>query len=210
MTTIPSHPHRPRRSSRSSRSSRPAAARPAVSGPSRPPPRPRRPSPPAPTSRRARAPAPARPTTRADPSEEPSEASTAPTTRAQPTPAHDRDDDRPGLLRPRRRTRQRRSRAGAPGGAEVDGRRQGRDDGPPRRSDRSRIRRSPDLDRHPRRHDASRRQRQERRRDGRPLDRVRLGRRLGLDAVPAGPGGLHADPVQRPSSRSCSRSTARP
>ena len=36
---------------------------------------------------------------------------------------------------------------------------------------------------------------QERRRDGGPLDRVRLGRRDGVDAVPAGPGRLHADPV---------------
>ena len=37
---------------------------------------------------------------------------------------------------------------------------------------------------------------QERRGDGRPLDRVRLGRWVGVDAVPARPGRLHADPVQ--------------
>ena len=58
------------------------------------------------------------------------------------------------------------------------------------------TRRTDDHQRDPGRHPSAGRLDQERCRDRRPVDRVRLGRRECLDAVPPRPGRLHADPVQ--------------
>src|SRR4029078_11565599 len=105
-----------------------------------------------------------------EPSEEASGSPAAPSSAtATPPPAatsagdacHDRSHARPGVFHPGRGTRQRRSGAGAPRGAQVHSGREGGDDRAPRGADETRVRRSPDLDRHPRWHDPPRRQREE-------------------------------------------------
>ena len=106
-----------------------------------------------------------------------------------------RDDGRPRLLRARRR----------PG---VDGlvptlrhrsedrrRRPRGDDGPARRRGRSSTTTATALDRDPGRHAPARAVDQERRRDRRPVDRVRLGRRQRVGVSSPRAGRLHADPV---------------
>ena len=117
--------------------------------------------------------------------------------------------DRPGVLHPRRPARQQRSRSIPLHRPEDRGDRDRGDERAARRL-RGPARRLPaDLERDPARHEAAGADDRERRRDGRPVGRVRGWRRQLVVPVPPRPGRLHVDPVPVGRRRSSSRSTAR-
>ena len=114
---------------------------------------------------------------------------------ATPTPAPSGSYDRPGVLHPRRPARQRGSRS-VPLHRPEDGGDRDRGDERAARGLRGPARRLPaDLERDPARHEAAGADDRERRRDGRPVGRVRGRRRQRVVPVPPRPGRLHADPV---------------